>query len=105
MSSAPFITIHLLQFITGAYFLIIHTMRNESTSAFNTDPALRYVLDLDVDSFLVTDRTLVESLINEYSFGDTSMENLFIISALKNKLSDLPSYEDLQKRESLLFEL
>ena len=105
MSSAPFITIHLLQFITGAYFLIIHTMRNKSTSAFNTDPALRYVLDLDVDSFLVTDRTLVESLINEYSSGDTSMENLFIISALKNKLSDLPSYEDLQKRESLLFEL
>lgn len=80
-------------------------MRNKSTSAFNTDPALRYVLDLDVDSFLVTDRTLVESLINEYSSGDTSMENLFIISALKNKLSDLPSYEDLQKRESLLFEL
>ena len=80
-------------------------MRNESTSAFNTDPALRYVLDLDVDSFLVTDRTLVENLINEYSFGDTSMANLFIISALKNKLSGLPSYEDLEKRESLLFEL
>ena len=80
-------------------------MRNKYTSAFNTDPALRYIVDLDVDSFLVSDRDLLESLINEYSSGDTSMENLFVISALKNKLSDLPSYEDLEKRESLLFAL
>ena len=80
-------------------------MRNKYTSAFNVDPALRYIVDLDVDSFLVSDRDLLESLINEYSSGDTSMENLFVISALKNKLSDLPSYEDLEKRESLLFAL